>query len=474
MKYGKNIHIIGVAGTEGSALLDYLSQKYPEADFTAHDYSAKDEFLRHFKEAHIGMGRKEAVKMGKRLLEMPTVTFCFQDTYLDGIEKADTIFVPQSWYLYEQNNVLAQYHKKFCSITKLYFDLFPGKIIGVTGSNGKTTTTNLIADVMKKYHPSTLISGNDRRSYQVLDQIEEKTAHDWLVLEISNRQLMIDLGKSPDISVITNITPNHLSEYKNFEEYVGVKRNIFMHQTENQWAVLNVDDEESAKINEHHDKGSLLFSTEEVLSKGAYIQFENIVLKHADKETVVMSVNEFPLKGQHNLSNALATTAACHLAGVPAEEIAHALKNVTPVPQRMELVQEVQGVKYYNDSASTVPESTIAAVEALKEEGKNLTLIMGGKSKGSDYLAFVEKLKENDPSILLIKSPVADEIQALNTGELSIVVVDTLSDALRLAAESSATGDKVVLSPASEYFVFFRGKNDDYKMFRHLVKGLEG
>lgn len=462
--YGKNIHIVGVAGTEGSAILNYISQKYPGVQIVAHDYSVEKEFLKHFKESHSGIGRKEAVEEGRRLLEMPEVTFCFRDEYLNGIDQADTIFVPQSWYLYDQNEPLKAHFEKFCSITKLYFDLFPGKIIGVTGSNGKTTTTSLIAEIMQRYYPSTMVSGNDRRSFQVLDRIEEASSDDWLVLEISNRQLMIDLGKSPDISVITNITPNHLTEYKSFEEYVGVKRSLIQYQQDNQIAVLNRDDEESRKINEHHDGASILVSHEEPLSHGVYEQFGNIVLKTGEEEEIVMPVADFPLKGKHNVANALQAIAVCHHAGVPLDEIAQTLRSVEPVPQRLELIGEVNGVEYYNDSASTVPESTFAAIEALQEEGKKLVLISGGKSKGSDYVAFAKQLKPLELHLIGIESPVLDELK-----DLDLESVKSLTDAVQLASQKTSAGDKVLLSPAAEYFSYFRGKLDDYKMFRDLV-----
>lgn len=463
----KNIHIIGFAGTEGAALLNYLSQKHPKAQITAHNFCPEQQFLKHFRNAHLALGKQESLAAGKAILDIETVEYCFQDRYLEGIEEAEIIYVPQSWYLYPENEGLKAHKDKFRSITRLYFDLFPGKIIGVTGSNGKTTTTNLIAQIMKQAFPSTLFSGNDRRSSQVLDQIENADENDWLVLEISNRQLMVDLGKSPDISVITNITPNHLNEYENFAEYAAGKASLLQYQKENQWSVLNLDDKECKKLIEIDGGETMPFSTDEDLSRGVFEQFGNIVIKHAEGEEVVMPVSEFPLKGKHNLSNALAAVAACHLAGVAVEEIAQTLRSVEAIPQRMELVDTVKGVEYYNDSASTVPESTIAALESLKTDTNRVFLIAGGRSKGSDYTELSQSILETVEQFFLIKSPLEEDLESIDS-----TPCENLQEALQKASEQAQEEDVVLFSPAAEYFVYFKDKISDYKQFRHIVGSL--
>jgi UDP-N-acetylmuramoylalanine--D-glutamate ligase len=463
----KNIHIIGFAGTEGAALLNYLYQKYPKGQLTAHNFCPEQQFLKHFRTAHIALGKQESLEAGKAILDLETVEYRFEDRYLEGLEEAETIFVPQSWYLYPENEGLKKFKDKFRSITRLYFDLFPGKIIGVTGSNGKTTTTNLIADIMKAAYPSTLFSGNDRRSSQVLDQIENADENDWLVLEISNRQLMVDLGKSPDISIITNITPNHLNEYKSFAEYAKGKASMLQYQTEDQWSVLNQDDTESRKLMEIDGGETMPFSTEEELSRGVFEHFGNIIIKHADKEEVVMPVSDFPLKGKHNLSNALAAVAACYLADVPVEQIAQSLRSVEAIPQRMELIDTQNGIEYYNDSASTVPESTIAAIESLKTEDNQLFLIAGGRSKGSDYQPLADSIQEHVTQTFLLKSPLDEELKLADA-----VSCETLQEAVEQAAAQAKDGDVILFSPAAEYFVYFKDKMPDYKQFRHIVSKL--
>jgi UDP-N-acetylmuramoylalanine--D-glutamate ligase len=472
--FGKNIHVVGFAGTEGAALLEYLHHQFPTAKITAHDYSPKELFLKHFKESHIALEKDVMKRKAEEILGYQNVSYCFRENYLEGIETADSIFVPQSWYLYEQNAALKAHQEKFRSITRLYFDLFPGKIIGVTGSNGKTTTTNLIAEIMKRAFPRTLFSGNDRRAEQVLQELKLATKDDWLVLEISNRQLMIDLGKSPDINVITNITPNHLTEYASFEEYAAVKASLLKYQTLNQWSVLNADDPESKKLMERDGGETMPFSISEVLPKGVFVQFGNIVIKHADKEEIVMPVSEFPLRGKHNLSNAVAAIAATYLAGVDIETIAQTLRSVAAIPQRMELIKTVAGVEYYNDSASTVPESTIAAIETLQESSKRLILIMGGNSKGSDYKSLGEEIMNRVKTLVFLKSPVSDEMLShMKNFSGKIETCETLQEAVQKAHIDAQEGDSVLFSPAGEYFVYFKDKMPGYKNFRHIVESLD-
>lgn len=465
--YGNIIHVVGIAGTEGAALLEYLTARYPSVEFHAHNSGPKKTFLKHYRLSHVALPKEEALERGKALLQIEGVEYHFEDDYLKGIESADTIFVPQSWYLYADNAPLKAHEEKFRSITRLYFDLFPGKIIGVTGSNGKTTTTNLIAEIMKRFYPSTLFSGNDRRAQQVLEQIEEADENDWLVLEISNRQLMIDLGKSPDIGVITNITPNHLNEYRNFEEYAAVKASLLKDQSEQQWSVLNWDDEQSKKLIEVDGGETMPFSTEEMLPKGVFVHFGSIVVKHADEEEIVMPVADFPLKGKHNLANALAAVAACYLADVDLEEIAQTLRSIEAIPQRMEFIQKVNEVEYYNDSASTAPESTLAAMDALEQSDQKLIMILGGSSKGMSYEGLTDRLRNLE--VILLRSPVADDLSE-NLGEAC--VVETLQEAVELASQKAEAGDRVLFSPAAEYFTYFKDKMPGYKQFRHIVSQL--
>jgi UDP-N-acetylmuramoylalanine--D-glutamate ligase len=332
----------------------------------------------------------------------------------------------------------------------------------------------MIAEIMKRYFPRTLFTGNDRRTEQALSNLSDAKKDDWLVLEISNRQLKIDLERSPDISVITNITPNHMMEHRDFEDYAKTKASILHYQRENQWSVLNQDDPQSRKLIEIDGGETFPFSTEEVLPRGVFVEFSNIIIKHGEVLSTVMPVTDFPLLGKHNLSNALAATAATYLAEVPIEVIAQTLRSLEPIPQRLEPIATIEGVTFYNDTAATVPQATSAALEALKKQGNALHLIMGGRSKGISYEDLAKKITTEVTTLVLLKSPLAEEMKALLQGtSVNVMKVDTLQKAVSVARSEAHPGDSVLLSPAGEYFVYFRDKMPGYKNFRDIVERLK-
>lgn len=465
----KNIHIVGISGSEGCEIALFLS-KHRCKNLTLHDFSLKDEIKRHFRSSHSGLDPQEREERFSKLMKIDA-TFHFQDSYLKDIENADIIFVPQSWYLYKENSELKEYEQKdkLYTLTKLYFQLFPGKIIAVTGSNGKTTTSNMIAGIFEaashhrvlkgKYY----FTGNDRRMSQILSEIENATAEDFLITEVSNRQLRINPEKSPDIGVITNITPNHLNEYDSWEDYRNAKLSLLKYQSEEQVAVLNYDDKESRNIIEHEEKNVFGFSLKDQLHAGAYLRGENLVVRHGDKEEVICKKGDVKILGDHNIANALAASAAAFLAHIPANIISEAIGQFAGVPQRLELVQEIQGRKFYNDTSSTTPESTVAALMAFLSP---VILIMGGNSKGGDYEELNELLKTRTKKLILIKSPLAKLVH----GEAE--VVDNLKQAVDTAWEASEKGDSIILSPGGEYFCYFQDKMPSYKNYRTFVERL--
>jgi UDP-N-acetylmuramoylalanine--D-glutamate ligase len=504
----QNIHVVGIAGTEGAATLEFLVEKVGCKKVTAHEQSEEREFMKSFRAAHFARPWEDMKPMGRKLTQFDQVTYRYGGTYLTGIDGADIIFVPQSWYLYAQNAPLKELTKKLSSFMRLYFDLFPGKIIGVTGSNGKTTTGNMIYGILERAHGvdsgftgSVYFAGNDRRNEQVLNKVDTMKEEDWLVLEISNRHLKVDLGKSPEISVITNITPNHLPEYKDFNEYKKCKESLLSHMTKKQVAVLNLDDEESKLTIEHLDHEVFCFSTREELSHGAYLSGTRLMLKHAEGEEVVLKVDELSVKGKHNISNALAAIAACYLAGVSTGVISEGLRDFDGVPRRLELVrkltppsasevsstaedrsgrqltndqlsiinEEETSIEFYNDLASTTPESTIAALYSF-DQG-TVILICGGESKGSDYEELAVRLKEQVKWVVFLDSPLADELRELLGSDFVRLCTDTAStmtEAVQLASGRAEDGNKVVLSPAGDYG-WFNEKMEDRKKFRSLV-----
>ena len=469
----KNIHLVGLSGTEGSEIALFLA-KHGFKKFTVHDFSPREEIKRHFKSSHSGLSPEEREERFDQIMNLEAV-YNFKDSYLKNITQADLVFVPQSWYLYEPNDLLKKLEKenKLINLTKLYFQFFPGKIIAVTGSNGKTTTTNIISQIFneakhhKKIEGNVYFTGNDRRMTQILTEIEEATKDDWLVVEVSNRQLRLNLERSPDIGVITNITPNHLNEYDSWNDYRNAKVSLLQHQSGDDTAILNFDDEESKKIIEHEDYNVFGFSVNQELHTGTYRKGASLIINHGDEEHLCHT-EDLSVKGDHNISNILAASAACFMAKIPTQIISDVIKEFKGVPQRLELIREINGRNFYNDTASTSPESVIAALNSFSSKS---LLIMGGKSKGLDYKSLVGLIPKKTKSLILINSPLADDLES-ELKNLPIVKVDNLKQAVDRAYEQSEEGDEIILSPGGEYFCYFQDKMPGYKNYRTFVNHL--
>lgn len=472
----KNIHIVGFTGTESAAVALFLD-KYGITNLHLHDFCEKKQVKKHFKSAHSALSAKQQEERLIKILNLKA-KFYYHDDYLQDIENADVIFVPQAWYMYENNQILGKLQKKkqFLSITKLYFQLSPAPIIAVTGSNGKTTTSNLIYHLFTHgEHPYRQIwySGNDRGTEQILEKIEEITEEDLLILEVSNRQLKVDLGKSPHIGVITNITQNHLKEYRSFDEYTEGKLSLLQYQKRDDFAVLNCDDPVLSENLEEY-KNLFGFSTKIELSKGAFIRNQTIYIKPELNQASlpVCKVDVLPLRGEHNLSNVLAAFSACFLAKINIKSLAEAVSSFEGVPQRQELVDTISDIEFYNDTSSTSPESLLVAIRAL---GPKMVLIVGGRNKNLDTKALSAILQSQISKLIFLDSPFADELKESFTPEYleKTHTVETLKQAVNLAYKLAKPKEKVVLSPGAEYFVYFKDKMPGYKNFRTFVAQLK-
>jgi UDP-N-acetylmuramoylalanine--D-glutamate ligase len=472
----RNIHIVGLSGTEGAAVALFLKgRKIP---FTAHDFAEKPRFAKNFSSAHMGLSPAKREKMLKKLQAFGEKTNYGKD-YLKGIEAADLIFVSQNWEAYEPNQklheIFARDPKRFATITQLYFDLFPGKILAVTGTNGKSTTTKLIAEIMstasrQKTKSSrhrvdkVWFTGNDRRNVQIIDCLLKWQKTDWLVIEVSNRQLKFELGRAPNIGVITNVTDNHLNEYGgSFEKYKAGKYSLISKQTKADIAVLNADNEATAEFIKKTKATPLPYSVDKKLSTGARVDSGNIVYstewtasrQRVDK--VVCPVDKIQLLGIHNLSNVLAAVAATHAAGVDLATIKKVITRFRGIPQRLELVAQKAGVKFINDSASTSPDSAIAALRSFP--AGSIHLIAGGDPKGMDFAILAKEIQKQKARVILLKSPagkaIAGELQKLKLG---FEIVENLQQAVIKSAKNAQKGEYVLLSPSAAWFCYFNGK----------------
>lgn len=466
--------MVGVSGTEGAAVALFLQKL--KVSFTAHDFAASNKFERSFKANHFGYQANKREKMLKSVLGLKDLKL--QTKYLEGVEKADLIFVSQNWEAYLPNRKLHKIFEKspdkFATITQLYFQLFPGKIIAITGTNGKSTTAKLISEIMLSSLPAgrqvdsrvdnskskNYFTGNDRRNIQILDRLDKWTKNDWLTIEVSNRQLKFPLGRAPDIGVVLNVTKNHLDEYNgNFSAYKKGKFSLIANQKKDYIAVLNYDNIHTRKHIDASKGTPIPYSSEQALPIGVYVKDGWIVdiCKLSSGQAVnqrICLLDKICLLGQHNLSNILAAVAATRAAGVKIAIIRKVIEKFRGIPQRLELIYQKNGVRFVNDSASTTPESTIAALESF-EQG-SVRLICGGETKGMDYAKLVKAIRSKKVRVVALKSPLGSILKKSLKNNLKIV--ETLQEAVKISSKNTEKGEIVLLSPAAAWFCYFAGK----------------
>lgn len=476
----KKIHVVGVSGAEGSEIAIFLA-KYRIKKVILHDFCEKKDFQKSFFSFHDALSQKEKTKEFNRLRRLP-YKFYFHDEYLKNIEKADIIFVPQSWFRYLFNNKLKKFEKKLSNITKLYFNLCSGQIIAVTGTSGKSTTARLIYEIFKKTNRHVYFTGNDRKNRQILSNIFEIKPEDILIMEISNRQLKFDLKKSPEIGVITNITSNHLDDHRNFLDYIETKYSLLKYQKPTDFAILNYDNEITRKIGKNHKAKIFYFSTQQQLQEGAFLVSNDLIIRKNKNEYKICSINDLKIKGMHNIQNVLAASLCAFVYGVNTKIIRNAVTKFSGLKSRLEPVAEIKGVKYYEDSSACNPDGVRVAVETFSSSP--LILIAGGERKKVAENEFEEMAKtivKNNVKVLLLIGKKAMEIkEAVKEAILSehqpgpiIQICESLDEAVMHAYKSAHRGDVVILSPGCESFDMFRDYRDRARKFKKAVLKLK-
>lgn len=337
-----------------------------------------------------------------------------------------------------------------------------GKVIGITGSNGKTTTTTLVGEILKANGFKTQVGGNI--GTPVTAMVEGSDEQTWSVLEISSFQLETVETFAPYIAAILNITPDHLDRHGDFATYAAMKARIFEFQSRADYAVLNQADEACRAIAEKVQSNVHWFATMPIRGKGAYVEADEIVW-HGEYEQTIMPVAEIPLKGSHNVENVLAAVAVSMLAGCDAGKVRAAIKNFKAVEHRLEFVAEINGVEYFNDSKATNVDATIKALESFP---KNIHLILGGKDKGSDYTVLRKLIDERVKRVYTIGSA-AEKIESHLTGA-PLTSAKTLDRAVEIASGSAAPGDVVLLAPACASFDQFQSYEHRGRRFKELVQ----
>ena len=341
-----------------------------------------------------------------------------------------------------------------------------GKLVAITGSNGKTTTTSLVAHILKTSNVHTLIGGNI--GTPLLALVETSVDTSVTVAEISSFQLETIDSFRPEIGVLLNLTPDHLDRHITFEEYAGAKMRMFENQLEKDIALLNADDPEVTKRMPAKPK-IFWFSRQKRVATGAFLRDDQIIFRHEGSEVELARLADIQLRGQHNVENVLASCAAAYLAGAVPAAIAAGVKSFRGVEHRLEFVAELSGVQYYNDSKATNVDAAVKAVEAFPGP---LVVILGGRDKGSPYAPLRELLHERARLALLIGES-AEKIAADLGDAVAFENAGTLQQALHIAARHVQPGDTVLLAPACSSFDQFENYEHRGRVFKELVAQMQ-
>lgn len=344
-----------------------------------------------------------------------------------------------------------------------------GRIVAITGSNGKTTTTTLCGDLIAGASQRVLVGGNIGTPVILL--VDDSTDETFNVLEVSSFQLETIESFHPQIAVILNITPDHLDRHGSFQAYVDAKARIFKNQTASDWAVLNLDNQVTAELAPRTKAGIAWFTRTSLDTKhacGAFLRDERIFWREDGHESEIMPVKEIPLKGSHNQENVLAAVCVARLAGTDAESIRRGVQKFKAVEHRLQLIASIRGVEYYNDSKATNVDATIKAIESFSG---NIHLILGGKDKDSDYSLMNDLLRARVKRVYTIGSA-AEKIRSHIRDAAEIVPSGTLDVAVQRASQSAVPGDVVLLAPACSSFDQFENYEHRGRVFRKLVEDL--
>ena len=381
------------------------------------------------------------------------------EAYLDGLTE-DVIFrtpgmrpdLPQLAAAVSRGSVLT-------SEMEVFFEVCPCPKIAVTGSDGKTTTTTIIAELLKRAGKTVHLGGNI--GHPLLAETGKMKPEDVAVLELSSFQLMT-MTHSPHIAVVTNLAPNHLDVHKDFQEYIDAKENIFTHQSTKDIAVFNADNPYTLEEASRAVGRARLFSRKKELEDGVFLRGDAVIARHNGEERQVMTTADIKLPGVHNIENYMAAIAAVD--GLVPDGVEH----------RIELIRTRNGVRWYNDSIASSPSRTIAGLNSFKEK---VILIAGGKDKGISYDALGPVINDH-VKLLILCGATAGVIrrvteQAANYDGLEIVDVEDYHQAVALAGSRAQEGDVVILSPASTSFDRFANFMERGRVFKDIVNGLK-
>lgn len=426
--------------------------------------------------------RQKPVELESRLAQIAglPVSYKLGPGYLDDLQSFDTVFlspgIPKDL---PQISGLRGRGVKFSSEMQVFFELCPAPIVGITGSSGKTTTTTLVGEIMASTEGrKAFVGGNIGNS--LLDEIPAIAAEDLVVLEMSSFQLEL-LPHSPRYALITNVTPNHLDVHKNMENYIAAKRHIYAFQNSDDYVVLNYDNAITRSFAQECPGQVFFFSRLAEPERGVFLRNGMITVKDIGfaqgTEETLCSIGAVRLLGVHNWENVLAGVALSVLCGATPAAIVQTIATFRGVPHRLELVEEIGGVRYYNDSIATSPARAIAGIRAFHEP---IILIAGGYDKQLSFDLLAETVADGGVKAVVLTGATAGKIEAAiqeKQGQSqgpSIYRTDDFDAAVIQAVELGQPGDVVLMSPACASYDMFRNFEERGQRYRDIIKGLAG
>jgi len=341
-----------------------------------------------------------------------------------------------------------------------------GRIIAITGSNGKTTTTTLIGELLRDAGLPVQVGGNIGKP--LISMVEDSRDDGWTVVELSSFQLETIKTFHPTIAIVLNVTPNHMDRYETFNDYAAAKHRIFMNQTPDDVAVLNADDETVSSWASGLRARVMYFSVRKELRDGVFLRGNELVCG----DRVLLRVNELKLRGLHNVENVAAALAAGIFAGAGVDSMAATAKEFNPVEHRLEFVAEIEGVRFYNDSKATSVDATVKALEAFTQDDGKVVLILGGRGKKAPYEPLAPLVKSKVRKLVLIgedAQTIAKELGGFGSFEFA----SNMNDAVARSFKAAEKGDVVLLAPACASFDMFESFEHRGKVFKTAVADLQ-
>ncbi|GAE87440.1 UDP-N-acetylmuramoyl-L-alanine--D-glutamate ligase [Acetivibrio straminisolvens] len=451
----KKVAVLGI-GISHTPLISYLYKL--GADITAFDKSDETR-LKPTLEAFKGMDIKYSLGEG----------------YLDNLKGFDILFrTPGMRYDIPQILAAKEEGTEITSEMEVFFELCPAQIFAVTGSDGKTTTTTLIYNMLKEQGYNCWLGGNI--GIPLLSKIDEIKDTDKVVLELSSFQLHT-MTESPHIAVVTNVSPNHLDVHKSMDEYVFAKKNIFKHQSAEDKLVINFDNDITRGFANEAQGDVVYFSRKASLEKGAMLKDNMLIFKDGESVTEIVKADDIVIPGVHNIENFLAATAAV-IDCVDRDVIKKVATTFTGVEHRIELVRELNGIKFYNDSIASSPTRTIAGLNSFKDK---VILIAGGYDKKIPYDALGPVIAEKVKCLVLIgqtapkiEKALKDETERTGKGtDIPVYRCGSLDEAVQTAYRFASLGDTIILSPASASFDMFKSFEERGNKFKEIVNSIK-